>query len=97
MEIGQNCLRRPCQSSLGIDCQHKRKTGGPLLWVEPLIVEHQEDEIVNEQLEISDGRTESDTCEGSIHLPNLDSTNMERRVGSAVFLTLIMLLSGSWK
>ena len=33
-------------------------------------------------------------CEGSIHLPNLDSTNMERRVGSAVFLTLIMLLSG---
>ena len=33
-------------------------------------------------------------CEGSIHLPNLDSTNMERRVGSAVFLALIMLLSG---
>ena len=38
----------------------KRKTGGPLLWVEPLIVEHQEIEVVNEELEISDGRTESD-------------------------------------
>ena len=33
-------------------------------------------------------------CEGSIHLLRLYSTNMERRVGSAVFLTLIMLLSG---
>lgn len=39
----------------------KRKTGGPLLWVEPLTVEHQESKVVNENLSISDGRTESDT------------------------------------
>ncbi|MGB1474857.1 MAG: hypothetical protein ACPG73_01505 [Candidatus Poseidoniaceae archaeon] len=39
----------------------ERESGGPLLWVEPLTVTHSKDRIVNENLSISDGRTESDT------------------------------------
>ena len=39
----------------------ERNEGGPLLWVEPLIVEHQEIATLNEDITISDGRTESDT------------------------------------
>ena len=38
----------------------ERKTGGPLLWVEPLTVSHGSEPIVNEDILISDGRTESD-------------------------------------
>ena len=38
----------------------ERKTGGPLLWVEPLTVSHGSESIVNEDILISDGRTESD-------------------------------------
>ena len=38
----------------------ERKTGGPLLWVEPLTVSHGSEPIVNEEIMISDGRTESD-------------------------------------
>ncbi len=37
-----------------------RKTGGPLLWVEPLIVLHRDSSIINQNISISDGRTESD-------------------------------------
>ena len=39
----------------------ERTKGGPLLWVEPLIVSHLEQAVVNEDILISDGRTESDT------------------------------------
>ena len=39
----------------------ERESGGPLLWVEPLIVSHSKEQIVNNNLSISDGRTESDT------------------------------------
>ena len=39
----------------------EREKGGPLLWVEPLTVTHAQGRIVNENLSISDGRTESDT------------------------------------
>ena len=39
----------------------ERKSGGPLLWVEPLVIGHANGKIVNENLSISDGRTESDT------------------------------------
>lgn len=39
----------------------ERQKGGPLLWVEPLTVAHSNKKIVNENLSISDGRTESDT------------------------------------
>ena len=38
----------------------ERESGGPLLWVEPLTVIHRNDAIVNEDISISDGRTESD-------------------------------------
>ena len=38
----------------------ERESGGPLLWVEPLTVLHGEDGIVNENITISDGRSESD-------------------------------------
>ena len=39
----------------------ERKEGGPLLWVYPLVVSHRTESTVNEDIEISDGRTESDT------------------------------------
>tara|TARA_B110001452_G_scaffold266713_1_gene274347 strand:+ start:2597 stop:3676 length:1080 start_codon:yes stop_codon:yes gene_type:complete len=39
----------------------ERKSSGTLLWVYPLIVEHQNKSTVNEEIQISDGRTESDT------------------------------------
>ena len=38
-----------------------RQKGGPLLWVEPLTIIHGKNSIINENLSISDGRTESDT------------------------------------
>ena len=38
----------------------ERESGGPLLWVEPLTVIHRNDAIVNPDISISDGRTESD-------------------------------------
>ncbi len=38
----------------------ERKNSGPLLWVEPLTILHRKDAIVNEDISISDGRTESD-------------------------------------
>ncbi len=37
-----------------------RKEGGPLLWVYPLVVAHRDSATVNDNIEISDGRTESD-------------------------------------
>lgn len=39
----------------------ERTKGGPLLWVEPLIVSHHDQAVINEDILISDGRTESDT------------------------------------
>ena len=39
----------------------ERKKGGPLLWVEPLVVSHPDGSTINEEIIISDGRTESDT------------------------------------
>tara|TARA_X000001036_G_C20430282_1_gene704891 strand:- start:37 stop:684 length:648 start_codon:yes stop_codon:yes gene_type:complete len=39
----------------------ERKVGGPLLWVYPLVVSHRTESTINEEIEISDGRTESDT------------------------------------
>ncbi|HIF46280.1 MAG TPA: hypothetical protein EYQ73_05740 [Candidatus Poseidoniales archaeon] len=39
----------------------RRELGGPLLWVKPLLINHQESKITNAELIISDGRTESDT------------------------------------
>ena len=39
----------------------QRTNGGPLLWVEPLTVLHRDDAIVNEDISISDGRSESDS------------------------------------
>lgn len=39
----------------------ERENGGPLLWVEPLTIIHGKETLVNDDLEISDGRTESDT------------------------------------
>ncbi len=39
----------------------ERKNGGPLLWVEPLTILHNKEHVVNEEISISDGRTESDT------------------------------------
>ena len=39
----------------------ERKIGGPLLWVYPLVVSHRTESTINEEIEISDGRTESDT------------------------------------
>ena len=41
--------------------QIERESGGPLLWVEPLTVSHRGEELVNDNLIISDGRTETDT------------------------------------
>ena len=38
----------------------ERESGGPLMWVQPLIVSHSDNEIVNPNLIIQDGRTESD-------------------------------------
>jgi len=38
----------------------ERKESGPLLWVYPLTVEHQNEKTVNENIVISDGRTEND-------------------------------------
>ena len=39
----------------------ERENDGPLLWVEPLCVSHHKEAIENENIVISDGRTESDT------------------------------------
>lgn len=39
----------------------RRKKGGPLLWVSPLEVKHPDSEVVNPNLIISDGRSESDS------------------------------------
>ena len=39
----------------------ERKNGGPLLWVEPLTVLHRKDAIINEDISISDGRSENDS------------------------------------
>ena len=38
----------------------ERQNGGPLFWVEPLTVLHPEKAVVNTNINISDGRTESD-------------------------------------
>lgn len=37
-----------------------REVGGPLLWVQPLIIEHTNSTVSNQNLTIQDGRTESD-------------------------------------
>ena len=39
----------------------ERSVGGPLLWVAPLIVSHRDKPMINEEIKISDGRTESDS------------------------------------
>tara|TARA_B100001094_G_scaffold333033_1_gene408025 strand:- start:1240 stop:2319 length:1080 start_codon:yes stop_codon:yes gene_type:complete len=39
----------------------QRTKGGPLLWVEPLVASHPNKPTINEDILISDGRTESDT------------------------------------
>ena len=39
----------------------QRDKGGPLLWVEPLVVDHQKTSTINQDLQIFDGRSESDT------------------------------------
>ena len=41
--------------------QIERTSGGPLLWVEPLTIVHRNESVVNEDIIISDGRTETDT------------------------------------